>query len=283
MANPNSLNPQTSAREGQADADVSDPVLPSEHSAYPFPGRQFCPKCGGPWSAEWEQCLHCEVGGDALVMTRPVMLSSGRPVHRALVLYFLMLSTTLLLILLDPADESLGIMGVEAADVVIVGLWLLVGWKNVSSGLKDLSSWGWYVAAGGLGVVTYALSTICIGMMVRFLGVEEYLISDPFVEGGYGLGMIVLAACLQPAIVEELAFRGIILSALREPLGAWEAIVVSALLFMVIHLMFASFPHLFVMGLALGYLRVRSGSLYPCMLLHFVHNGLCVMSELHGG
>jgi len=41
---------------------------------------------------------------------------------------------------------------------------------------------------------------------------------------------------------------------------------------MMIHLSVPSFPHLFLMGLALGYLRSRTGSLYAGMVLHFTHN-----------
>jgi membrane protease YdiL (CAAX protease family) len=45
---------------------------------------------------------------------------------------------------------------------------------------------------------------------------------------------------------------------------------------MILHLAIPSFPHLFVMGVALGWLRVHTGSLYPGMLLHFCHNLICV-------
>jgi membrane protease YdiL (CAAX protease family) len=61
-----------------------------------------------------------------------------------------------------------------------------------------------------------------------------------------------------------------------------EAVLISALMFMVLHLAVLSFPHLLVIGLVLGYVRVRSGSLYPCMLLHFTHNLLVVLAEMKG-
>ena len=88
---------------------------------------------------------------------------------------------------------------------------------------------------------------------------------------------------MQPAIFEELASRGVIFGALERVLAVREAIMVSALLFMIIHLAVLSFPHLLVLGLVLGYLRVRTGSLYPGMVLHFTHNLLVVMSESSGG
>lgn len=84
---------------------------------------------------------------------------------------------------------------------------------------------------------------------------------------------------MQPAVVEELAFRGVIQGALGRVLRMGEAVAVAALMFMILHLMPLSFPHLFLIGLAAGWLRARSGSLYPPMLLHFLHNGLVVASE----
>ncbi len=80
-------------------------------------------------------------------------------------------------------------------------------------------------------------------------------------------------------MIEELAFRGIIFGALRRVLEPMEAVLVSALMFMILHLAIASFPHLFAIGLLLGWLRMHTGSMYPGMLLHFLHNFLVVLSE----
>jgi membrane protease YdiL (CAAX protease family) len=82
-----------------------------------------------------------------------------------------------------------------------------------------------------------------------------------------------------PAVFEELAFRGVILTSLTRVMGSTEAGVVSAFMFMVLHLSVPSFPHLLLMGLALAYIRLKSGSVLPGMLLHFTHNLLCVVAE----
>ncbi len=37
-----------------------------------------------------------------------------------------------------------------------------------------------------------------------------------------------------------------------------------------------------LMGLCLGWLRVRSGSLYPCIAMHFTHNLLAILAEMGG-
>ena len=70
-----------------------------------------------------------------------------------------------------------------------------------------------------------------------------------------------------PAVVEETLFRG----ALVPRLG----VVVTAVLFAALHTQYAiTFATLevFVLGIGLGLLRVRSGSTLPCMVTHAGYN-----------
>jgi len=109
-----------------------------------------------------------------------------------------------------------------------------------------------------------------------FRGRTRINYSKPFLSGGYGMATVVLMICVQPAIFEELAFRGIVFGALQPTLSATEAVFVSAGMFMILHLSPAAFPHTFAMGVIAGFLRLRSGSLLPGVLMHFAHNLLCV-------
>src|SRR5208337_5179446 len=54
----------------------------------------------------------------------------------------------------------------------------------------------------------------------------------------------------------------------------WMAILVSSLLFALYQLnVFQFIPH-FILGLVLGFLAVKSGSVLPSMLFHLIHNAL---------
>lgn len=93
--------------------------------------------------------------------------------------------------------------------------------------------------------------------------------------------IVVLAGlALIPAVCEEIFFRGFLLSAFRKSSNKRAAIVTSAVLFGVFHVVVRDglaierlLPST-LMGLVLGWVCVRSGSLYPGMLLHACHNGL---------
>ncbi len=90
------------------------------------------------------------------------------------------------------------------------------------------------------------------------------------------LNLVVLA--LLPALLEELAFRKCILGALQK-YGHGTAIFVSALLFGVIHGGIAQSIFAFIVGLVLGFITVKTGSIGMAIAVHFVNNALSVTAE----
>ncbi|MHB8866214.1 MAG: CPBP family glutamic-type intramembrane protease, partial [Pirellulaceae bacterium] len=81
-----------------------------------------------------------------------------------------------------------------------------------------------------------------------------------------------------PAICEELAFRGFILSGLRHLGSKWGAIAISSVLFGVTHgILQQSISATFV-GLIIGYIVVQTGSLWPGIAFHLVYNSLALAS-----
>ena len=88
--------------------------------------------------------------------------------------------------------------------------------------------------------------------------------------GSYG-GYVVV--CLLAPVVEELVFRGAILRALLQGMSRhWVAIVMSALLFALIHMNPAQMPHAFCLGLLLGWMYYRTRSIIPGIMVHWVNN-----------
>lgn len=96
------------------------------------------------------------------------------------------------------------------------------------------------------------------------------------------LPLILLSMAAAPAICEEWFFRGYLFSALRVKYSPVQTIVISALLFGVFHVVGQGaftlerlLPSTFL-GLVLGWVCWRTRSIFPGMLLHFLHNGLLV-------
>ncbi len=89
--------------------------------------------------------------------------------------------------------------------------------------------------------------------------------------GGAPGWLLVLALALLPALVEELFFRGALLSGL-EKWGQGAAILVSSLCFALVHGSAANFFGPLVAGLLFGYLTVITGSLWPAVVGHLCNN-----------
>ena len=97
------------------------------------------------------------------------------------------------------------------------------------------------------------------------------------VQGNNALSMAlsVIQIAIIPALVEELAFRGVILSQLRR-FGNGLAVFGSALLFAFYHGNFLQFTFTFLVGLVLGFIMIRTNNLWITVIIHAVNNGISV-------
>ncbi|MCP9887740.1 CPBP family intramembrane metalloprotease [Cyanobium sp. ATX 6A2] len=91
---------------------------------------------------------------------------------------------------------------------------------------------------------------------------------DPVALLCFGFTAMVLAP-----LFEETLFRGVLLPALGSRWGGTAGVLVSALVFGLAHLSVGELLPLVVLGVGLGWLRLRSGRLGPCVLMHSLWNG----------
>lgn len=89
------------------------------------------------------------------------------------------------------------------------------------------------------------------------------------------LWKVFLVMAVTPGICEEIMFRGF-LTRFFEKYGTKMTIIISALLFASFHLDPFRFVPVFLLGLLLGYLTLRSGSIINSMLSHTINNGLAL-------
>ena len=168
-----------------------------------------------------------------------------------------------------------------------------------SLGLHRLGLRAWPVAILGPLVVlgiAYAL--------VWATGLAEFSVPDALAEQGAGVGVplwlwVPIATILGPMLTlglvlslgEELGWRGYLLPRL-EYLGAWAAVLLTGFLHAVFHLPIIFLTTLYhpganklvlvplfvvsltAVGMFLGYLRLRTGSVWPAVLGHSAHNSI---------
>lgn len=132
-----------------------------------------------------------------------------------------------------------------------------------------------FVAAAFMGYGMQIVTTLIMVLVNVLLPsvMEEY---NTLVDGSgittYGL-MWVISTLVLPPLVEEAGFRGLGLTYLeRAGVPFAVANIVQALAFGIFHMNLTQGIYTFVLGLALGYVTHRSGSIAPAMLMHLVYN-----------
>lgn len=86
-----------------------------------------------------------------------------------------------------------------------------------------------------------------------------------------------LSICLVAPVAEEILFRGVIIGAMRSKgVAPWLAVVVSSLLFGLVHANPAQISFAFMAGILFGVVYYATGSLVPSVLCHVVNNTLTV-------
>jgi membrane protease YdiL (CAAX protease family) len=176
------------------------------------------------------------------------------------------------------AHHELGMMlALEFFDAILVGVavWKLgrpPRWPRLVDAPAPVV---WVVAFAGL-FLTLGVNSAYHELLKAYLRVTP---DHTGVAASVGITpAVILAHCAQPALVEELFFRYLLLDNLRRVMRVHAAVGVSSLLFGFAHIgVPLSIPVLIVVGLGLGYARVLSGRLELPMVLHFLHNGIILV------
>lgn len=92
-----------------------------------------------------------------------------------------------------------------------------------------------------------------------------------------GLWAILLVFALAPALIEEIAFRGFILSGMESIRNKWQAILLTSLMFGIAHGVIQQSVITFGVGMILGVIAVQTRSIIPCILFHLTHNSIVVL------
>ena len=100
-------------------------------------------------------------------------------------------------------------------------------------------------------------------------------------DSDFGVWSGVLRVVIIAPVVEELIFRGAIMSGFIRNYKPVYAIFFSALLFALFPLNPWQFPATFLLGLILGWVRIRTNSVLACIAGHAIHNGLVFLAVIY--
>jgi len=103
--------------------------------------------------------------------------------------------------------------------------------------------------------------------------------SEATISEGYQWILLFISGAIVPAFTEELLFRGMVLSSIK-PYNESSAILISALFFGIMHQTPYQFFYATAMGIIIGFVYVKTGTIWSCILLHFANNFFSVLQSI---
>ncbi len=132
-------------------------------------------------------------------------------------------------------------------------------------------------------VLLAILVEICVTPLAGLCNLVTGLFTPNVVEASLGTnlsstsyGLMILSMALIPAIVEELAMRGIVLSAFSSSGRKFTAIVFASVCFGLIHGNINQFAYAFIVGMTMALVDEAADSVYPSIAMHFFTNGFSI-------
>ncbi|MDI6619668.1 MAG: type II CAAX endopeptidase family protein [Clostridiales bacterium] len=122
---------------------------------------------------------------------------------------------------------------------------------------------------------TYFLVFILSGFMQSLFHFNDNL-GEIYISG-FGDCLSILAIVVIAPIFEETLFRGVILRGLLKNYGVLKALIVTSVLFGILHFNIAQLITASILGLMLGFIFIKTGSLILCILFHALNNGLSII------
>lgn len=210
-----------------------------------------------------------------------------KPLFQTLLrLFFIMTITFLLLIGVEliwgETQGKVKLLLLESLTLLPVLIYILI--KRFS--FRDVFRWhrvdgNILVVSGfiglGLSFVTDELNRL-IQMLIPmpeelFREIKQFLIFDSTGE----LFFIFVAVVVIASFTEEMLFRGFFQGSLERVTDATKAVMVTAFVFAFVHFNPWWFVEILILGVLLGVLVWRSGSVFPAVTVHAVYNTLAVV------
>ncbi|MDF2615109.1 MAG: ABC-type transport system, permease [Clostridia bacterium] len=182
---------------------------------------------------------------------------------------------------------SLKLLGIALTQLVIICLPLVFAYyiKTDFKKVFSLKLPALHHVLGGISLwAGGAVFSLLIGQFILYLfpqniKVVEALSEALFSESNLFLSLIVVAVL--PAICEEVFYRGFLVTAFKGKESNKRAIILSSILFGLMHIDFIRVIPTAILGLTLAYAVCKTGSIIIPMMMHFLNNGFTVITSYY--
>jgi membrane protease YdiL (CAAX protease family) len=178
-----------------------------------------------------------------------------------------------------PAPMSIisGLVVSAIVQLMLMWLYLRKDGRAEALGLYDFGRMPLHKATGlaiSLVIAAMAFNFVYANYVIPGVGMQDEVAKmlAGITRTPLNMAVMFFAMTIAAPVVEELLFRGLLQNALAKYVPSWGAILLSSLLFALVHLQLYAIPALMSLSIAFGYLYHRTGSLRTNIILHITNN-----------
>ena len=128
------------------------------------------------------------------------------------------------------------------------------------------------------------IASLLIAQFLLYLFPQNIEVAEAiseFMLGDNSFIVALIAFAILPAICEEVLFRGFLITAFKGKKSAFRPVILSSILFGIMHIDFIRMIPTAILGLTLGYAVYNTSSIFIPMLMHFMNNGLVIFASYY--
>ncbi len=237
-----------------------------------------CPDCNCETKANANFCSNC---GNKLAFQ--AVGDYNKPLRSVFIFFFSLLAYIFLTHFSEMGDNYISVLVLDIVFASIILLFFFLHFKSNKSLLFFRKLNALVLLPISLGAFAFAFLVYFFAgyLNVNVFNQHNRIYYDQFIDSPAPLFFSILCIGFFPAVFEELAFRGIVFNHLTKISGVKTSILISSILFTILHLSFISALWIFPLALVMGYLRVRYRTLLYGIILHFIYNTSIVLIELY--
>ena len=240
----------------------------------------YCEICDKEIKSYHRYCYNCGgyLGFDGMRQS----LYKNQALQSAFSFFFIYLFVCLLVRFTDFFDNYSRLFWIEILLAVITLSYAAVNFRNLKPALifRNVS----FIRLTGC-ISLAAIASVMINITVSKLNISFFRTDAGYYSrySIYSMPALVMiySIALNPAIFEELAFRGVIYNYLKSFLDERLVVIVTGFMFAIVHLSLISLFWLVPFGILTGAMRKRFGTIWYGVIFHFTFNLIAVFFDLY--
>jgi len=196
----------------------------------------------------------------------------------------------LILVIFKFENESMvNGVGIILINLLDFGLVILIGYRKTHKKFNDVFMFNNVSLNLWIAIIIFMFGLVILSsqvdnLLIYILPMPEFLedVFDSILTNEYMVLSIILIGLI-PAFFEEMLFRGVILSGFKENYSQKKAILISSLLFGIVHLNPWQFVTAFIIGAISAWVCLQTKSILPSIYMHLFNNMLALLITKFSG